>query len=130
MGSSLVPLGPTDVDLQHIRSLRAGMKSVNVVFVLLERRAAPFHTDKGNVIHPWLVADETASIELTLYDEHGDAFRGGDIVRIINGYCTIHRNILKLYVGTSGQINRVGEFTMRYVEEPNMSQTGTSQSNS
>lgn len=107
---------------EKICNLRAGMRGVDVRFILLERRAAPFRTDSGHTLHPWLVADDSASIELTLYDEHGEVFRGGDIVRIINGYCSLHRNILKLYVGTHGQVHRVGEFTMRYVEEPNMSQ--------
>ncbi|KAL3895696.1 MAG: hypothetical protein SGPRY_013451 [Prymnesium sp.] len=97
------------------------MKGINVKFVMLERIKQPVRTDAGNVIHPWLVADESGSIDLTLYDAHGDSFNAGDIVCLFKGYCHTHRNSLKLGVGPAGKPRRIGEFTMRYVEQPYMS---------
>ena len=107
-------------EVVKICDLRSGMRAITVTFILLERRREPFRTDAGSTIHLWLVADETGSIDLALYDAHGDAFRGGDIVCLTNGYCSIHRNALQLGVGP-GKPRRIGEITMRYVEEPYMS---------
>ena len=69
----------------------------------------------------WQVADETGCINLCAYDLIGDTIRQGDILLLRNGYCSLHRNELSLYVGAQGRLEKVGTFTMQFVEEPNMS---------
>lgn len=123
--SAVVPQSAPTVDLppkRALRGLKAGDTNVHAVFILLERRGTPFRVSKETVIHPWLVADETASMELTLYDALGETFAPGDILQLTNGYCALHKGTMKLYLArTDSQLLRVGEFTMRYSEQPNMS---------
>mmetsp|Transcript_64679 Transcript_64679/g.114637 ORF Transcript_64679/g.114637 Transcript_64679/m.114637 type:complete len:169 (+) Transcript_64679:67-573(+) len=104
-----------------IRELRPGMKRITVTFILLERLHAPLRIASGSTIHQWLVADETGSIDIALYDAHGEAFTGGDIIRLSDGYCNVHRNALQLGVGPTGKPRKIGDFTMRYSETPYMS---------
>eukprot|EP00966_Prymnesium_polylepis_P065184 1512981-Prymnesium_polylepis.1 len=110
-----------EAEEKTIRELTADMRSVTVTFILLDRLREPRTTDTGSVLHLWLVADETGAIDLALYDSHGDAFRGGDIVRLANGHCKLHYNKVQLGVGKHGKPRRVGELTMRYSEVPYMS---------
>ena len=76
---------------------------------------------QGSIVQTWLVADETGAVEMALYDQHAAAFSEGNILRLLNGYSSLHRGQLRLYVGAAGQLRRVGDFTMRYSEQPNMS---------
>lgn len=70
-----------------------------------------------------LVADETAAVHFQLWGDECDAFRPGDILRLTNGiFAYGNRNYLVLRAGKRGSIEKVGEFTMNYVETPNMSE--------
>ncbi|RLM69569.1 hypothetical protein C2845_PM17G10550 [Panicum miliaceum] len=51
------------------------------------------------------------------------AFEPGDIVRLTGGMFSYHRgNALVLRAGRRGHAEKVGEFTMLFVETPNMSE--------
>ncbi|BFG43262.1 hypothetical protein CerSpe_295360 [Prunus speciosa] len=69
-----------------------------------------------------LVADETAAVHFQLWGEECDAFEPGDIIHLSNGIFSYSRNSLLLRAGKRGKIEKVGEFTMAYVETPNMSE--------
>ncbi|KAJ0844514.1 putative nucleic acid-binding protein [Helianthus annuus] len=52
-----------------------------------------------------------------------DAFKPGDIVHLSNGIFSYSRsNRLVLRAGKRGKVEKVGEFTMAFVESPNMSE--------
>uniref|UniRef100_A0A453BAA1 Uncharacterized protein n=2 Tax=Aegilops tauschii TaxID=37682 RepID=A0A453BAA1_AEGTS len=69
-----------------------------------------------------LVADETATVHFLLWGTECDAFEPGDIVRLTSGIFSYHRgNKLFLRAGKRGRTKKVGEFTMTFVETPNMS---------
>lgn len=52
-----------------------------------------------------------------------NAFEPGDIVRLTGGIFSYHRsNSLVLRAGRRGRAEKVGEFTMLFVETPNMSE--------
>uniref|UniRef100_A0A0D3GSG8 Uncharacterized protein n=1 Tax=Oryza barthii TaxID=65489 RepID=A0A0D3GSG8_9ORYZ len=70
-----------------------------------------------------LVADETAAAHFLLWGAERDAFEPGDIVRLTGGIFSYHRsNSLVLRAGRRGRAEKVGEFTMLFVETPNMSE--------
>ena len=109
-------------DWTKVRALRPGLKSVNLVVIVLEAVGSPIQTAQGSTVQTWLVADETGAVELTLYNEHASAFAEGAILRLLEGYSSLYRDVLRLYVGTSGgTLRQIGDFTMRYAPFPNLS---------
>eukprot|EP01132_Coremiostelium_polycephalum_P006761 gene6761-8385_t len=58
---------------------------------------------------------------MTLWDTIGEQVQPGDILRLKGGYSTIYIDLLNLYVGKVGQIEKIGEFTFNFVENPNLS---------
>ena len=70
-----------------------------------------------------LVADETASAHFQFWSDECDGFEPGDIIRLANGIFSYNRNNnLFLRAGRRGAIEKVGEFTMVFLETPNMSE--------
>ena len=69
-----------------VRALRPGLKGVNMVVIVLEAVGGPIRTAQGSTVQTWLVADETAAVELALYDQHAHAFAEGAILRLLDGY--------------------------------------------
>ena len=81
---------------------------------------SPVVTKEGNVLSRVLVADQSGSIYLSLFNEVGEAVKPGDILSL-DGYASLYRGSLSLYVGRGGRVRRSGEITMMFSEEPNMS---------
>jgi hypothetical protein len=70
-----------------------------------------------------LVADETAAAHFLLWGGECGAFEPGDVVRLTGGIFSYHRgNALVLRAGRRGRAEKVSEFTMLFVETPNMSE--------
>ena len=68
------------------------------------------------------MANETAAVHLQLWGEECGAFEPGDI-RMENGILSYNKNNLVLRAGKRGKVvEKVGEFTIRFVETPNMSE--------
>ncbi|KAK1398954.1 SOSS complex subunit B-like [Heracleum sosnowskyi] len=99
----------------------AAQNNISTQFVLL---------DKGRVIGESqnkaciaLVADETAAVHFQFWGEECEAFEPGDIIRLTNGIFSYNRNnTFVLRAGKRGKAEKVGEFTMAFVETPNMSE--------
>ncbi|KAL6079670.1 SOSS complex subunit B1 [Balamuthia mandrillaris] len=103
-----------------IADLRPYMKSINCLFIVLEKGAVT-KTKENHTISDCLVADGSAAIRLSLWDRQGESLQPGDIIKLSGGYCTLFKNSLILYSGRHGHLERVGEFTMLFAEAPNMS---------
>ncbi|ESQ31533.1 hypothetical protein EUTSA_v10005102mg [Eutrema salsugineum] len=70
-----------------------------------------------------LAADETAAVHIQLWGEECDAFEAGDIVKLTNGIFSYVRNsALVLRAGKRGKMEKMGEFTIAFVETPNVSE--------
>ncbi|KAJ7533195.1 hypothetical protein O6H91_13G037100 [Diphasiastrum complanatum] len=67
------------------------------------------------------VADASAAVNFQLWGSECDAFQPGDIVRLTNGIFSFHKTNLVLRAGKKGLIEKVGEFSMVFVEAPNLS---------
>ncbi|OVA11423.1 hypothetical protein BVC80_9003g44 [Macleaya cordata] len=106
------------VSLKNI--VPAAQNNINTQFILLEKdRPSKEGQEKACLA---LVADETASVHFHLWGTECDTFEPGDIIRLTNGIFSYHRNNLILRAGKRGKAEKVGEFTMVFVETPNMSE--------
>ncbi|KAJ0979639.1 hypothetical protein J5N97_015113 [Dioscorea zingiberensis] len=98
----------------------AATNNVNTKFIILE---------KGNISQEGkeitcvaLVADETASVHFQMWGGECEAFEPGDIVQLTNGIFSYHKNNLVLRAGKRGTVEKVSQFTMLFVESPNLSE--------
>lgn len=104
-----------------IKDIRAGLKNINVVFIVLEVGAATL-TKENREVRTFKVADPTACINVSVWDEPGKLLVPGDIVRLTKGYASVWRNCLTLYSGKNGDIHKIGDFCLVFNEAVNMSE--------
>ncbi|PNF23150.1 SOSS complex subunit B2 [Cryptotermes secundus] len=104
-----------------IKDIRPGLKNLNVVFIVLEV-GHPTVTKENREVRTCKVADSSACINVSIWDEPGQLLVPGDIVRLTKGYASIWRNCLTLYSGKNGDIQKIGEFCMVFNEQLNMSE--------
>lgn len=109
------------MDYVMIKDIRPGLKNLNVVFIVLEV-GHPTVTKENREVRTCKVADSTACINVSIWDEPGQLLVPGDIVRLTKGYASIWRNCLTLYSGKNGDIQKIGEFCMVFNEQLNMSE--------
>ncbi|XVF50964.1 hypothetical protein PTKIN_Ptkin04bG0145900 [Pterospermum kingtungense] len=98
----------------------AAQNNINTQFIILDKGETKW--DGQNKMCLALVADKTAAVHLQLWGEECDAFEAGDIIRMENGIFSYNKNNLVLRAGRRGKVEKVGEFTMEFVETPNMSE--------
>lgn len=75
-------------------------------------------------ITQFLAGDNTGTILCNFFDEVGDRLAEGDIVYIKGAYASLFKNNLVLYTPKPGlgQMLKIGEYFMTYVDFPNMSE--------
>ncbi|XP_071691156.1 uncharacterized protein [Rutidosis leptorrhynchoides] len=102
----------------------AARNNINTRFIILEKGRITLEAGQSQTkTCLGLVADETASVHFQFWDEECDVFQPGDIVCLSNGIFSYNRNKqLVLRAGKRGKVEKVGEFTMVFVETPNMSE--------
>lgn len=105
----------------QIKDLRPGLKNINTVFIVLEV-GHPTLTKENREVRTFKVADSSACINASVWDEAGQLLAPGDIVRLTKGYASIWRNCLTLYTSKIGDIQKIGEFCMVFNEQLNMSE--------
>ncbi|KAL5005811.1 hypothetical protein ScPMuIL_016969 [Solemya velum] len=105
----------------NIKDLRPGLKSINVMFIVLEI-GKPTRTKDGHDVRTVKIADKSGSINISIWDEIGDLIQTGDICKLTKGYTAVWKGCLTLYTGKSGEIFKIGEFCMIFSELPNMSE--------
>ncbi|GBP36083.1 SOSS complex subunit B homolog [Eumeta japonica] len=112
-------------DFIQLKDLKPGLKNINIVIIVLEV-GPPTLTKEQREVRTLRVADQTASANLSVWDEPGALLQPGDIVRITRGYAALWRGALTLYSGKNGDIQKIGEFCMLFNEQLNMSEPQTS----
>lgn len=105
----------------QIKDLRPGLKNINTVFIVLEV-GQPTLTKENREVRTFKVADSSACVNASVWDEAGQLLVPGDIVRLTKGYASIWRNCLTLYTSKLGDIQKIGEFCMVFNEQLNMSE--------
>lgn len=108
------------MDVQ-IKDIRPGLKNLNVVFIVLEV-GHPTITKENREVRSCKVADATACINVSIWDEPGQHLVPGDIVKLTRGYASVFRDSLTLYTGKTGDLQKIGEFCMVFNEQLNMSE--------
>ncbi|XP_032455088.1 SOSS complex subunit B homolog isoform X2 [Nasonia vitripennis] len=111
-----------------IKDIRPGQKNINVVFIVLEV-GHPTITKENREVRTLKVADSTACMNVSIWDEPGTLLMPGDIVRLTKGYASVWRNCLTLYSGKNGDIQKIGDFCMVINEQLNMSEPNPTLSN-
>ena len=111
----------SNIQYVQIKDLKPNMKNINAEFIVLEV-GPPTLTKEAREVRTLRVADATASVNLSVWDEPGALLQPGDIVRLTRGYASLWRAALTLYSGKSGDIQKVGEFCMLFNEQVNMSE--------
>lgn len=110
-----------DTNYVQIKDMRPGLKNINVVFIVLEV-GHPTLTKENREVRTFKVADQSASINASIWDEAGQLLAPGDIVRLTKGYVSLWRNCLTLYTSKLGDLQKIGEFCMVFNEQLNMSE--------
>ncbi|CAI9738341.1 Hypothetical predicted protein [Octopus vulgaris] len=105
----------------QIKDIRPGLKSLNVAFIVLEI-GKPTRTKDGHDVRSCKVADKSGSVNVSVWDEAGCLLQTGDICKLTKGYSSLWKGCLTLYTGKNGEITKMGEFTMQFIETPNMSE--------
>ncbi|KAJ8938782.1 hypothetical protein NQ318_010309 [Aromia moschata] len=110
-----------DNNYVQIKDMRQGLKNVNVVFIVLEV-GHPTLTKENREVRTFKVADQSACINASVWDEAGQLLVPGDIVKLTKGYVSVWRNCLTLYTSKAGDLQKIGEFCMVFNEQHNMSE--------
>lgn len=98
----------------------AAQNNIDTKFILVDKGSKTVEGHNKTCLA--LVADETAAVHFQLWGDECDAFEPGDIIQLANGIFSYNRNSLVLRAGKRGKVDKVGEFTMVFVETPNMSE--------
>src|SRR5208283_576981 len=96
------------VNVTAIKDLQNGMKRVSVEAKVVEkgdpREVRSRYKDEVYHIVDAVVADESGSIKLTLWNEQIDLVNVGDNIKIENGYITSFKGEIQLNVGKFGKL--------------------------
>jgi replication factor A1 len=94
--------------LVDIKDLNDGMKRVSVEAKVVEkgdpREVRSRYKDETYRIVDAVIADETGSIKLTLWNEQIEQVNVGDNIKIENGYVTSFKGEAQLNVGKFGKL--------------------------
>ncbi|KAK7250466.1 hypothetical protein RIF29_32925 [Crotalaria pallida] len=98
----------------------AAENNIETKFIILEKGKISAEAQNKSCLA--LVADETAAVHFQLWGDECDAFEAGHIIHLTHGIFSYRRNNLVLRAGKRGKVEKIGEFTMSFVETPNMSE--------
>ncbi|KAI7869533.1 hypothetical protein BDF14DRAFT_1713435, partial [Spinellus fusiger] len=90
-----------------IKDMTPLMKNFECEVIVLQKDPEPNVTRNGDEIYKALVADRSASINLSIFGTKGSHIKHGDILRIR---------------GAQRDIKRIGQDTFFFVEKPNLSE--------
>ena len=92
-----------------IKELQDGMKRVSIEGKVIEKNETrEVHSrfkDETYKVATAVIADETGSIKLTLWNEQIDQVNVDDVVKVENGYITSFKGEMQLNVGKYGTLN-------------------------
>jgi len=91
-----------------IKDLRNGMKNVSVQAKVMEksetREVLSRFKDATHKVATAIIADETGTIKLTLWNEQISQVNANDQIKVENGYVTSFRGEIQLNVGKYGKL--------------------------
>ncbi|MBS7646968.1 DNA-binding protein [Candidatus Bathyarchaeota archaeon] len=91
-----------------IKELRNGMKRVNIKAKVIDkttpREVISRFKDTTHKVATAIIADETGTVKLTLWNEQVDQVNINDTVKVENGYVTSFKGEIQLNVGRYGKL--------------------------
>lgn len=91
-----------------IKDLQNGMKAVSVEAKVVEksetREVMSRFKNEALKVADAMIADDTGTIKLTLWNEQIDRINVNNIVKIENGYVTSFRGAIQLNIGKYGKL--------------------------
>jgi len=91
-----------------IKELRNGMKHVNIEAKVVDktptREVVSRFRDTTHRVATAVIADETGTVKLTLWNEQIDKVNVNDTVKVENGYVTSFKGEIQLNVGKYGKL--------------------------
>jgi|SRR3989344_1772756 len=112
--------------IMNISELRPSLRSVEITAKIIEineTRAVVASTDNSqHKVAEVLVADETGSILLTLWDENIEIAEERKTYKITNAYTSIYKNSLRLNLGKYGKIEQSSTEIKNAKTTPNISE--------
>jgi len=111
--------GENNVNNIKLIDVKPQMKDLNLLIIILEKESTS--TNSKGTATTFLVADVTAAISLTVWDEQGQWMQPGDIIQLRGAYSSIFKDTLILYSGHHCNPERTGQFCLGFVEHPNLS---------
>jgi len=91
-----------------IRDLRNGMKRVSVEAKVIEksdpREVLSRFKDETHKVATAIIADETGTIKMTLWNEQINQVNVNNIVKVDNGYVSSFKGEIQLNVGRYGKL--------------------------
>ena len=97
------------------------MKNLTLTCIVLEV-GPPTPLKECHEVRTVKVADQTACINLSVWDDLGHVIGPSDILRLTKVYASAHRSYLTLYTAKMATVEKVGEFCMVYNDQLNMSE--------
>jgi replication factor A1 len=91
-----------------IKELRNGMKKISIEAKVAEksepREVTSRFKDETYKVATAIIADETGTIKLTLWNEQIDQVKVDDVIQVDNGYVTDFRGEIQLNLGKYGKL--------------------------
>jgi hypothetical protein len=116
------------IDYQHVKishnvaGITPNDKNIDIKLILLEK-ICEIQAKTGDMIYQFLTADETGSVKCNFYGDYGKRLKPSDIVVVIGGFANLYKgNVLTIYTNKRTKVYKVGEFFMKFSEEPRMSE--------
>lgn len=109
------------VDTVYIKDIHVGMKNLTLTCIVLEV-GPPVLLKENREVRTAKVADQTACINLAVWDDLGHCINASDILRLTKAYATTWRDSLTLYTSKAGTVEKIGEFCMVFNDQLNMSE--------
>lgn len=110
-----------EIALKPLKSIApAATNNINAKAIVVEKGRVTVEGQNKSCLA--LVADETAAVHFQFWGDECDAFQPGDIILLTNGIFSYSRNNLLLRAGKRGKVLKIGEFTLAFVETPNLSE--------
>ncbi|WUR03808.1 SOSS complex subunit [Vairimorpha necatrix] len=93
-----------------IKDLKTSMKNVNVDFIVI--KLLETNTTKDNdKVYTYLVADETGSIEASIWNI---LLEIGDLICIEDAYVSLFKERKRIFKSGNGNIRRIGEIKKQF----------------
>ncbi|KAI6175847.1 SOSS complex subunit B1 [Aphelenchoides bicaudatus] len=112
----LLPDGPTI----KIKELKPGVKNLNLSFIIVSKGQIKQVTNGSRVCN-FQVADETGSVNLSLWNDAADFFVPGDICSLKSGSTSVHKGVMSLTLGRHSEILKTGRIVYDFSIKPDMS---------